>query len=131
MSISTNQILSSIYTDFANTYKNAAPFVNSGALWDFCITTLSNPISVSCIIFANDLEVPPVKSLLQLYKKNVQPVDTFQFTAQESQWLGSLMGYVFKYVLGYQDQKERIQVKQYGVKTATRFYNPKSVIDIV
>lgn len=131
MNISTQQIISSIYSDFASTYKNAAPFVNSGALWDFCISTLSNPTSVSCIIFANDLEVPPVKSLLQFYKKTFNPADTFKFTAQESQWMGSLMGYVFKFILTYQDQKERIQVKQYGVRTATRFYNPTNSIDIV
>lgn len=131
MTISTKQIINSINTDFATTYRNAAPFVNSGALWNFCITTISNPTYMSCIIFANDLEIPPVKSLLKLYKKSFNPSDSFCFTAQESQWLGSLMGYVFKYVLNYQKQKERIQVNQYGVKTATRFYDPISDIDII
>ncbi len=123
--IKTNDIILSINENFTSTYKNATNFVNSGELWDFCIQTIQDPIKMSCIVFANDHEVPPVKSLLTYYKRIKNPSDDFQFTPQESQYMGALMGYVFKFVLGYdqKNQKERCKVNSVGVKTATRFLN--------
>ena len=117
----TSEIITAINDSFAKTYRNAAPFVNSGALWDFCIDTISNPITMSNIAFANDLGIPPVKSLLVIYRRKMNPADTFKFTPQESQFMGALMGFVFKFVLDYQYQKERCGVNDLGVKTATRF----------
>lgn len=117
----TSTIIEAIEKDFISTYKNATPFVNSGELWDFCIDTIKNPITMSCIAFANDLGIPPVKSLLTIYQREKCPQSNFSFTAQESQFLGALMGFVFKFVLDYQYQKERCAVNLLGVKTATRF----------
>ncbi len=117
----TTDISTAIYENFASTYKNAAPFVDSGPLWDFAIKTIEDPITMSCIVFANDLGVPPVKSLLIIYERKMKPEDDFNLKNQESQWLGSLMGFVFKYVLDYKKQKERCTVNLLGVKTATRF----------
>ena len=119
----TSEIINHINTEFASIYKNATPFVNSGALWDFCLETIENPITMSCIAFANDMGIPPVKSLLVIYRRKNNPTDGFKFTAQESQSMGALMGYVFKYVLKYADQKERCVVNDLGIKTATRFLN--------
>lgn len=95
--------------------------MQSGALWDFCIDTIENPIAMSCIVFANDMGIPPVKSLINIYKRKNKIADDFAFAAQESQYLGSLMGFVFKFVLGYTNQKERCTVNELGVKTATKF----------
>lgn len=131
MIISTNEIRQKINSDFGSTYRNANPFVASGELWDFCIAVISDPILVQCIVFANDLGVPPVKSLLHLYKLKYSPADSFEFTAQESQFLGSLMAFVFKFVLGYKSQKERISVNLYGIGTATRFYDGPAKLKIV
>ena len=117
----TRDIIDSINNNFASTYKNATPFINSGDLWDFCIRTIENPMTMSNIAFANDLGIPPVKSLLTIYEHTMNPKDDFKFTAQESQFMGALMGYVFKFVLDYQHQKERCSVNRYGVRTATRF----------
>lgn len=64
---------------------------------------------------------PPVRSLVTMYERQMQSDAGFRFTQQESQYMGSLMGFVFKYVLGYQDQRERCKVDLYGVRTATRF----------
>ena len=119
----TTDIINAINADFAKTYKNAAPFVNSGALWNFCINTICNPVTMSNIAFANDMGVPPVKSLLVIYRRIMHPADNFKFSAQESQFMGALMGFVFKYVLNYREQKERCVVNDLGVKTATRFMN--------
>ena len=119
----TSEIINHINTEFSSIYKNATPFVNSGALWDFCLETIEDPITMSCIAFANDMGIPPVKSLLVIYRRKKNPADGFKFTAQESQSMGALMGYVFKYVLKYADQKERCVVNDLGIKTATRFLN--------
>lgn len=70
-------------------------------------------------MFANDLGIPPVRSLILIYKRRVAPAA--DLTAAESQYIGSLMGYVFKFVLGYKSQKERCKVNELGVRTATRF----------
>lgn len=117
----TSEIITAINNRFADTYKNATPFVNSGALWDFCMETIKNPITMSNIAFANDLGIPPVKSLLVIYRRKMKPDEGFKFTAQESQSMGALMGFVFKFVLDYQYQKERCVVNDLGIKTATRF----------
>lgn len=123
----TQSIIDKIYEDFAKTYKNAAPFVNSGALWDFCMETIRNPVTMSCIVFANDMGVPPVKSLINIYALRNHPASTFVFSGQESQFMGSLMGFVFKFVLGYKKQKDRCTVNEWGVKTAARFLDGPTV----
>lgn len=123
-------IKSQILNDFAATYKNASPFVNSGVLWDFCMETITNPVLLSNIIFANDLGIPPVKSLLFIWERKNSPRPEFKFTNQESQWLGSLMGYLFKFVLGYKNQKKRCAVNSYGVGTATRFLECQTIVEI-
>lgn len=115
----TADIINRINEEFAGTYKNASKFVNSGELWNFCMETIENPITISNIVFANDMGVPPVKSLITIYERKVQPAD--DFTALQSQYMGALMGFVFKFVLGYRDQKERCTVNQLGIKTATKF----------
>lgn len=117
----TSDIVALIYEDFAVTYKGAAQFVDSGALWDFCIRTISDPLCMEKIVFANDLDVPPVRSLLLFYERTMKPAPEFKFSAQESRCMGALMGFVFRFVLGYQNQKERCTVNCYGVRTATRF----------
>lgn len=119
----TYQIINAINADFAATYKMATPFVDSGELWDFCMETIRNPITMSNIAFANDLGVPPVKSLLVIYRRKVNPANGFKFSPQESKCMGALMGFVFKFILGYQSQKERCTVNDLGVKTAARFMN--------
>lgn len=115
----TEEIIIKINEDFAATYKNASKFVDSGALWDFCLETIKNPITMSNIVFANDMGIPPVKSLITIYERKVQPTENF--TALQSQCMGALMGFVFKFVLGYKEQKERVTVNQLGIKTATKF----------
>ncbi|MFA5625667.1 MAG: hypothetical protein WC966_11535 [Bradymonadales bacterium] len=104
-------------------YPSFSGFVNSGALWDFCIETLCDPISLSCIVFANDLGIPPVQSLLVFYEKAVRPDESFRFSERESQTLGALMGYLFRFVLNYEDLTRNVEVKKYGIHGASCFTN--------
>lgn len=120
--VQTSEILERITSGFGvEKYQNAKPFMGSGPLWDFCMRTITEPTYMSCIAFANDLGVPPVKSLMTIYDRNMKNADELKVNAQESQWIGSLMGYVFKFILDYQSQKEGNSVNMHGVKTATRF----------
>jgi hypothetical protein len=115
----TTDIIEKIHNDFADTYKSASKFVNSGELWDFCIDTIKNPVALGNIVFANDMGVPPVKSLITIYERKINPSENF--SAVQSQYMGALMGFVFKFVLAYTNQSERCTVNKLGVKTATKF----------
>ena len=117
----TCDIILEIEKRFKNIYKTAAPFVDSGDLWDFCMTTIRNPVNMTCIVFANDLGVAPVKSFLYIMEKEKHTPPTFRFTDQESQWLGCLMGFIFKFVLGYKKKKERCKIAKFGIGSAARF----------
>ncbi len=119
----TAYIVECIRRDFPRVYRAAAPFVDSGDLWEFCLNAINDPVWMSCIVFANELEVPPVKSLIHIYRRVNHPEPGFVFTEQERRDMGALMGFVFKHVLGYREQKERCTVNELGVKTATRFLN--------
>lgn len=117
----TSEIICRINSEFVDSYKSASKFVGSGDLWDFCMQTINDPISISNIVFANDMGVPPVKSLITIYERKYHPSENF--TALQSQYMGALMGFVFKFVLEYQSQKERCTVNQLGVRSATRFFD--------
>lgn len=121
--MNTSSIITAIHSDFSTTYKYASNFVGSGELWDFCLATIKDARSMSCIVFANDLGIPPVQSLLVFYRRAMCPQTGFEFTGKQSQDMGYLMGFVFKFVLGYTDQYERCKVGDLGVKTATKFLN--------
>ncbi len=116
---------------FAKAYRNAAPFVRSGELWAWCMDVATDEKRMGCIAFANEFGIPPVKSLLYFYRQDKHPADSFRFSTQESQWLGSFMGFLFKYCFGYQKQKERTQVNQYGIGTATKYLEPPEGFEIV
>lgn len=123
----TTKIIEDIYSEFATTYRVASNFVDSGELWNFCIETIKDPVNMTFIISENNKGVPPVKSLLTFYSESKNPTNDFTFTAQESQNMGALMGYVFKFVFGYQDQKEGCKVEFLGVKTATKFLDGRDI----
>lgn len=116
---------------FAKTYTAAAPFVDSGDLWDFCITVATNDQWMNCIVFANEFGIPPVKSLLYFYKQFKNPPADFKFGVQYSRWLGAFMGFIFKFCFGYQSQKGRIQVDEYGIGTATKYLDPPTGFNII
>lgn len=117
----TTYIVDEIYKEFAKTYRMAAPFVDSGDLWDFCIKTISDPGAMDQIISGNDHGIAPVKSLIDIYETQKKPDTSFVFTHQEAVCMGCLMGFVFRFVLGYQKKKKRCKVNQYGIKTAALF----------
>ena len=120
--MNTENIINEIYDNFAKTYKNASKFqILDNNLWDFCIKTIKDPKTMGQIVFANELGVPPVRSMLLIMKNKNFLDENFEFTGQQSQWIGALLAFVFKNVLWYKKQKERCKVGCNGIRTATRF----------
>ena len=115
---SINYIKSQIEKNFTSIYKNASNFPNT-LLYNESMKIICNASDLRCIVFANDLGIPPVKAMLTLLGKS--GVLTSDITSLESQSLGSLMGFLFKQVFKYRRQKDRLTVKMYGVKTAALF----------
>lgn len=115
---SIQEINSLITEDFTSIYKNASNFPGT-LLYNECMKIITNPSDLRCIIFANDLGIPPVKSLLFILGKRNKLTENV--TGIESQSMGSLMGFLFKRVFRYQNQRDRLAVKMFGVKTAALF----------
>lgn len=116
----TSDIIATIYTDFTKHYLGRGSFVNSGHLWDFCLEIIKNPLSLSLIVYKNNQGVPPVKTLLEFYEATLAPATGFTLSDQECRDIGSLMGFVFQFVLGYQKYKME-PVNMLGCKEASVF----------
>ncbi len=116
----TSNIISTIYADFTKHYLGRGSFVNSGHLWDFCMEIIKNPLSLSLIVYKNNQDVPPVKTLLEFYAATHNPAPSFTLSEQECKDIGSLMGFVFQFVLGYQKDKME-PVNMLGCKEASVF----------
>jgi hypothetical protein len=121
---------SKIYAHFQEFQQNT----NYSKYWEKCIEAVKDRELLSHIIFCNDLfSIPPVKTFLMNYRddfiiitgKSNAELDMF---AKKS--IGAFWGMVFKFALGYQDQKS-VSVSMYDyfvVKTASSFSKPKTTI---
>lgn len=128
--IKASEILEKVEKGFAvEAYQGAAPIKESGELWDFCKEVISNPTHMNCIIFANEFNIPPVKSLMKIYEIEKELDKSFEIEQLQSQQLGALMGYIFKFILGYKKQK-RCMANIHGIKTASRFYEREKYLVI-
>ncbi len=78
---------------------------------------------MSCIAFANDLGVPPVKSLMIFFDRDVQDSESFSVVEKQSQNIGALMGFVFKFVLDYEGQEKECPVNMHGIEGASLFFD--------
>jgi hypothetical protein len=120
--IKASELLKKVEEGFAvEAYQGASPLKESGELWNFCKEVISNPTHMNCIIFANEFNIPPVKSLMKIYEIEKNIDISFEVEQLQSQQLGALMGYIFKNILGYKKQK-RGMANIHGIKTASRFY---------
>jgi len=95
--------------------------------WDKCMESLADRDLLVSIIFCNDVfEIPPVKTFLTYYRDSFilltgnekAVLDTFVKRS-----IGAFWGMVFKFVLGYTQQKSvSVSMNEYfHVKTATTY----------
>lgn len=126
MNIIISQLKKELREEFPKVYKAQGNFVDSGDLWDKCITTISNVELFKNIKFANDvLRVPPVKVFLLVHDD-----DFSHLTDNDKKNLGAFWGYVFKFGLKYKNQKST-SISTKGVKSATYFFDAEADIEII
>ena len=117
MIISIIDLETGVYQGFSDRYKAFGPFMDSGALWDACISVLRDVTLMNHIIFCNDVhQIPPVHTFLKVVR---QKQDLSEF---EKRSVGAFWGYIFKFVLGYRNQHS-VTAKVNTVKTATYFFD--------
>jgi hypothetical protein len=125
MIYATEQVVSEIGERFGKIYRAFGGFIESGELWDECISAVRNVELMNNIIFCNDVhEIPPVLTFLRVL--NVQE-DLAEF---EKRSIGAFWGFVFKFIFNYRNQRS-VSARVNTVKTATYFYDVKGKVVIV
>jgi len=124
MQISSRDIKSSIHEDFHKKYKAFGDFVDSGELWDMCLSTIFDVTLINSIIFCNDIhQIPPVNTFLKVVQVSRD------LTELEKRSVGAFWGFVFKFVFGYRNQKS-VAARVNTVKTATYFYDVSESVSV-
>ena len=123
---------------FADTYSHFKEFQHNPEyrkFWEKCVESTRNRDFLICVIFCNDVyAIPPVKTFLTYYRD-----DFIKLTCNEKAKLdiyikraiGAFWGMVFKYVLGYSEQKSvSVSMNEYFlVKTASVYSGkPNTVV---
>jgi len=124
MQISSSDIKTNIHEDFHKKYKAFGDFVDSGELWDMCISAIFDVTLINSIIFCNDIhQIPPVNTFLKVMQISRD------LTELEKRSVGAFWGFVFKFVFGYRNQKS-VAARVNTVKTATYFYDVAESVSV-
>ena len=127
MEICTVKIISEIYGNFARIYKAFGDFVDSGEIWDMCMSAIKDTVLMNNIIFCNDIhQIPPVNTFLKAREANKMR----DLTELEKRSIGAFWGFVFKFVFGYRNQKS-VAARVNTVKTATYFFDSAERIEVI
>ena len=127
MKIRTDEIKTAIYKDFSRIYKAFGDFIDSGEIWDLCMSAIDDITLMNNIIFCNDIhQIPPVNTFL----KACGASNMRDLTELEKRSIGALWGYIFKYIFGYRNQKS-VAARVNTVKTATYFFDSAERIEVI
>jgi hypothetical protein len=124
----TKKIVKRVTKDFSNTYTQFREFQQSPEFkpyWEKCVESIYDRDFLICVVFCNDtFGIPPVKTFLTHYRD-----DFIYLTGDEKARLdsyikrsiGAFWGMVFKFALGYTEQKSvSVSMNDYFmVKTAS------------
>jgi hypothetical protein len=136
----TIQEISQRVTDgFADAYNHFKEFQHNPeyrAYWELCMGSLGDRDLLNNIIFCNDVfAIPPVKTFLTVCRE-----DFIRLTGDEravldtylKRSIGAFWGMVFKFVLGYTEQKSvSVSMNDYFmVRTASVYSGAKALRDI-
>jgi len=125
MIITTQTIKAQIYAEFSRRYKAFGDFVNSGELWNLCLSAIEDATLMNHIIFCNDVHrIPPVNTFLKV--KTVAR-DLIEL---EKRSIGAFWGFVFKFVFDYRNQ-HIVAARVNTVKTATYFYDVAQPVQVI
>lgn len=114
-------ILSAIRQDFTDTYKNAISFTDTPLFYQ-CMGIICNVCDLEEIIAENDRGTPPVQTLCGLFEKHCCQIENL--TDFDDICMGELMAFLFKHILGYQNQKDDVPVQNnLEIKTAAVYFD--------
>ena len=128
LSMTVNNIAQQTADGFAVTYYNFKDFQQSAAYrpyWNKCIECVRDRDLLINIIFCNDtFGIPPVKTFLIIYREDFIRLTCDKQARLDSflkRSIGAFWGMVFKFVLGYTEQKSvSVAMNEYfEVRTAS------------
>lgn len=126
MIIKVSEIEEVFLQDFCREYKRFASFIDNGRVWNSFKKVVFSKKNLAGIIFCNNvMNIPPVKTHLMI-DFSMQKSD---LPEEERQAIGSLYGFLFKYVFQYEEQK-RMTCRIGSIKSATLF-KCKNLKDII
>ena len=127
-------IVQQIEDGFAGTYTHFKEFQQKDeyrAYWDKCMESVADRDLLKCITFCNDIfSIPPLKTFLTYYRDDfilLTGDDKARLDIFVKRGIGTFWGMVFKFVLGYSEQRS-VSVSMYDyfiVKTASVYSRKK------
>ncbi len=137
--MTTVQIIEQVEQRFADVYNHFKELQHRpeySRYWDKCIESLANRDLLVNIIFCNDtFEIPPVKTFLTIFREDFIEITGDEWARLDpfvKRGIGAFWGMVFKFVLGYTEQRS-VSISTGGyfiVKTASVYGKPKKRIEI-
>jgi len=131
---STSEIRQSLEANFTRYYKAFSGFLKTpGTIRDRCFDAIADPALLSHLIFANDyLKIPPVVSFVAYYGDEIP-----EFVKGQDDYLkkglGAFWGYVFRYILEYENAESVwvVPMNSKNIKTASIFTGGSQGITII
>jgi len=132
----TSDIVNQVEKSFTDTYTHFKEFQNNNdyrAYWEQCIKAVSERDLLISIIFCNDIfAIPPVKTFLTYYKDDfilLTGKTNAELDIYVKRAIGAFWGMVFKFALGYKEQKSvSVSMNDYFmVKTASVYGGGKHI----
>ena len=104
-----NDIVQRVTERFADKYNHFKEFQHNpeySAYWGKCVESITDRDFLVCVIFCNDVfGIPPVKTFLTVYKEDFIKLAGDERAHFVKRSIGAFWGTVFKFVLGYTEQK--------------------------
>ena len=121
-----SEVLKNVEENFLKNNHFAGNFpVNYPEIWDFCLKVLADTQKMNTIIAANNSSAPvtPVEALAGMYVQEHNLDASYEFGNKADQYMGFLMGYVFKNIFHYTllEKNEKVDVNKWGIKTAALY----------
>jgi hypothetical protein len=135
----TQNIIQQVTDEFVDTYSHFKEFLQKSeyrGYWNKCIECIADRDLLNNIIFCNDVfAIPPVKTFLTYYRDDfilLTGNKQAQLETFVKRSIGAFWGMVFKFVLGYTEQKSvSVSMNEYFmVKTASVYSGAKVPRDI-
>lgn len=123
-----NEIVEMIENEYGETCAEAEMFRESGEMWNYCMEVVKDHNKLNCIIFANDMGIPPIKSFLEFYTRDNGKIQG-ELDCDLKKGLLNFWNFVFRHCLDYRGKDENCKIKTCGIKMACRYtYGPKCLV---